>query len=195
MIFSGCTLIALVAVCLSRSHQENSAFGIVYGICLLACSLCSYLYTTRFSGLSNAFLRQLDHAAIFLLIAGTYTPFTIADPAGLFGIRLLYWVWSLALTGVTMRLIFRDGYDKLFVGLYVMLGWLFIAAIADASRSISTLSLVFLGLGALTYSIGAVIFARNKSRWADPIWHASVLIASVFHFVAIMIFVTQSTGA
>src|SRR5690606_23343082 len=85
---------------LSAGTSESGIAGIVYGLTLLACSACSYLYNMREESPRRWLLRYLDHGAIFLLIAGTYTPFVVNGVAGPFGISLLIWVWSLALFGI-----------------------------------------------------------------------------------------------
>ncbi len=77
-------------------------------------------------------------------------------------------------------------YDRLFVGLYVALGWLFLTAIPDIMHHVSGFSMIFLALGAIVYSLGAVIFARDIGHWTDPVWHACVLGASALHFIAVL---------
>ncbi len=94
--WSGCALLCLIIVNIVQPHRYGSAESLIYGICLFVCSFFSYLYTTRYTRLRASLLRKLDHAAIFLLIAGTYTPFAVAGINGPLGIRLLYWIWALA---------------------------------------------------------------------------------------------------
>ncbi len=159
---------------------------IVYGTCLFTCSFFSYLYNVRFPLLSASILRRLDHAAIFLLIAGTYTPFAIENIRSLFGISLLYLTWGLAITGIGLRLIFRERYNRMFIGLYLMFGWLFLTALPDILRHLPSTPLLFLAAGAVVYSVGAAIFARDIGRWTDPVWHACVLCASALHFMAVL---------
>jgi hemolysin III len=174
-----------------RPRHGSSVGSLVYGVCLFLCGLFSYLYTTRFSGLPTPLLRHLDHAAIFLLIAGTYTPFATREILGPFKIRLLHWVWGIAFMGIILRLITEAGYDRIFVMLYVGMGWIFLTAMRDVIRYISGFALTFLALGAVIYSMGAIIFTLNLTDWTDPIWHSCVIGAATLHFIAVLSLLTR----
>lgn len=178
-------MVGLVSLKLLRPQLDRGTEGLVYGTCLFLCALCSYLYTTRFPVFPVALLRQFDHAAIFLLIAGTYTPFATLDIRGPFKIRLLHWIWGMAFTGIILRLILTTGHDLIFVFLYVAMGWIFLTALRDVVRHISRFSLIFLAGGAVVYTTGATLFALNLTIWTDPIWHGCVLVAAMLHFTAI----------
>jgi hemolysin III len=184
VLLSACGLMAFFVLLYVRPHLDVGA-SLVYGASLFACSLCSYLYNAKLFPSAITLLRRLDHAAIFLLIAGTYTPFLTKDVTGLFHISLMYWIWALAFTGIIMRLIVRQGYDRMFVGLYLLLGWSFVMALPQILRQTPEFPLVFLGLGAVFYSIGALIFAKDIGRWTDPVWHGFVLTAASLHFIAV----------
>jgi len=170
----------------SSFKPVDAGIGImIYGLSLLACSFCSYMYTIRSDVRGSRAWRHLDHAAIFLLIAGTYTPFAL-NIAGPFGIKLIYTIWALAITGVVLRLLIRQGYERLFVGLYVLIGWLFITAITDVVTILDRVPLILLGAGAAAYTIGAGLFARDIGKWTDPVWHAFVFVGAYFHFLAVL---------
>jgi len=186
LLFSIAALATLVALATMHPHHPASLASVIYGACLFLCALSSFLYTRRASAASNPLLRHLDHAAIFLLIAGTYTPFAGGGITGLFGVSLLTIIWVLALGGVVLRLLIRRGYDRLFVGLYIAIGWIFVTALHDITQRIALQPLVFLGLGAVTYSLGAILFARDIGRWTDPVWHGCVLAAAFLHFLAVL---------
>lgn len=160
--------------------------AIVYGGCLLACSLCSCVYTRRANAADRPFWRQLDHAAIFLLIAGTYTPFVLTIQ-GPFGIGLIYLTWGLAIFGIVARLSVRRGYDRLFIGLYLLIGWIFVTALPDILAQTNHLSLWFMAAGAVSYTLGALLFAKDIGVWTDPVWHGFVLGGCVTHFIAVLI--------
>ena len=183
--FSLLAMAALAAIAFHHPDATTAVSAVVYGACLVACSLCSYMYTIRIHPESRRIWRHLDHAAIFLLIAGTYTPFALTI-IGPFGIPLVYSIWVFALAGLTLRLIIRRGYERLFIGLYLIVGWLFVTAITDVIRNIDHLPLMLLAAGAAAYSVGAVIFARDIGRWTDPIWHSFVFIGSYLHFLAVL---------
>jgi hemolysin III len=184
-LLSALGLATLIYLNLSQPHRDGTGKTILYGFCLFACSLFSYLYNARLFPRALALLRKLDHAAIFLLIAGTYTPFLSLNIHGLFDVPLLYWIWGCALAGMALRLKLGARHDRIFVGFYIMLGWLFVMALPDIMRDTTHFSLLFLGMGAVFYSVGALIFARDIGKWTDPVWHTFVLVAAALHFVAV----------
>jgi len=159
--------------------------SLVFGVCLLLCSCCSYSYNlleTRW----RPMLRLLDHGAIFLLIAGTYTPFVVTGIAGPFGLGLLEWVWGLALGGIAMKLILRERWDRLFVPLYLALGWLFLSALQSFVALNSAPSLVLLLIGGAAYTVGAAIYFRGIGPWTDAVWHGCVFVGSLSHLLAVI---------
>lgn len=181
------SLMAMAAMVVVAMMQPVAAAvgNVVYGITLVICSLCSYFYTIRIDLDGSRLWRHLDHAGIFLLIAGTYTPFAL-NVVGLMGIKLIYPIWILALLGVALRLIIRRGYERLFVGLYILIGWVFVTALPGVIAAINHTSLVLLGAGALAYTIGAILFARDIGRWTDPVWHGFVFAGAYLHFLAVL---------
>src|SRR5471032_2398967 len=138
--FSGGALIGLVVLAFA-SH--GTAASLIYGICLVLCSLFSYLYNMLETARRRGVLRYLDHAAIFLLIAGTYTPFAIGF-RGPFGFALLEWVWGLAIVGIVLKLLLFGRYDRVFVGIYLAIGWLFVSALNQFLALITPSALIFL---------------------------------------------------
>lgn len=184
--FCTCALSILFALKYLYPPHTRSVQSLIYGICLFLCGLCSYLYTTRYTGLSLNLLRHFDHAAIFLLIAGTYTPFATKEIKGPFNIRLLHWIWSIACVGIILRLILENQYDRVFVALYVAMGWVFVMSLKSVLKHVPHFSLWLLGSGAAVYTIGAVIFFANLTVWTDSIWHICVMTAAVLHFISIL---------
>jgi hemolysin III len=183
--------LAVLAIIAFAAHDAAS---LVYGLCLAACSLCSFLYNMLEHAKRRDVLRYLDHAAIFLLIAGTYTPFAAAGLHGPFGVSLLAWVWALAVIGIVLKLVLSKAHDRAFVGLYLAMGWLFVTAADEVWRHVPPLSLALLALGGLAYTAGAIIYARDIGRWTDPVWHSFVLAGTVTHFLAVVAF-RLSAGA
>ena len=184
-------LILILAPVLSPAASRNGVAGILYGVTLLLCSLCSYLYNMREDSPRRWLLRYLDHSAIFLLIAGTYTPFVVKGVPGPFGVSFLAWIWGLALFGIALKLILRGRHDRVFVGLYLILGWLFLYAVEPFVTLNPLASLIFLAVGGVAYTIGAVIYGRDIGNWTDPVWHGCVLTGSGTHFVAVVILIVQ----
>ena len=189
--FSALALAGLLILLLGLRAGPSGFAGIVFGISLLLCSLCSYLYNMREDSRWRWLLRYFDHGAIFLLIAGTYTPFVIQGVEGPFGISFLVWIWGLALVGIALKLLLRGRHDRVFVALYLAMGWLFLSAL-DPFITLNPLSaLVFLIIGGLAYTVGAVIYGRDIGNWTDPVWHGCVLTGSGTHFVAVVLLMVQ----
>lgn len=185
MALGGGALIGLIALGLALADPQRRTASLVFGVCLLLCSSCSFLYNMLETSW-RPLLRQLDHCAIFLLIAGTYTPFVVSGVRGPLGLNLLGWVWGLALFGIAVKLLARGRHDKLFVGLYLALGWLFVSALGRFVEINSIESLILLAVGGAAYTIGAMVFFRGIGPWTDAVWHGCVFIGSLSHFLAVV---------
>src|SRR3984893_7203352 len=164
--------LAVLAIIAFAAHDGAS---LVYGLCLAACSLCSFLYNMLEHAKRRDVLRYLDHAAIFLLIAGTYTPFAAAGLHGPFGVSLLAVGWPLPVICIVLKLVLSKAHDRAFVGLYLAMGWLFVTAADEVWRHVPPLSLGLLAVGGLAYTVGAIIYARDIGRWTDPVWPSFVV--------------------
>jgi hemolysin III len=186
--FSGGALVGLVALALAR---HGTGASLIYGVCLVLCSLFSYLYNMLETARRRGLLRYLDHAAIFLLIAGTYTPFA-SGFEGPFGFGLLECVWGLAIVGIVLKLLLFGSYDRLFVGIYLAIGWLFVSALNQFLAMVTPSSLVFLTIGGVAYTVGALIYARDIGRWTAAVWHGCVLTGKLTHFIAVVLLLTAS---
>jgi len=182
--FGAAGLGLLLTLALVQRDAAFAATRLIYGSSLVACALCSFLYNMLETASRRDLLRRLDHAAIFLLIAGTYTPFA-GGLHGLFGIRLLVWVWAIALIGVLLKLVIGKAFERGFVALYLALGWLAVTAGRDMA-SLPVVPLVLLGIGGIAYTVGALIYARDIGRWTDPVWHSCVLTGNIIHFLAVV---------
>jgi hemolysin III len=159
---------------------------LVYGASLVACSLFSFLYNTLERARRRHLLRLCDHACIFLLIAGTYTPFNVIALKDGMGETLLTTVWSLALVGIVLKFVANEAWDRAFVAVYIGLGWL---AVVDFNGFVSSLApeaLALLAAGGIAYTVGAIIYARDVGHWTDPVWHALVLVGCAAHFFAVV---------
>ena len=166
------------------SWTQTLAVG-TYAACLVATFLCSAAYNLA-SPRRQPLLRRLDHAAIFLMIAGSYTPFTTQRLHGALALYMTLLVWLTAAGGVLGKL-FLPGLSKTFwIGVYLALGWLAIVAIRPllATGSIITLSLL-IG-GGLVYSTGVLVYVRKQLRFRRAVWHSFVLAAAATHYAAVL---------
>lgn len=182
-------LAVLVAFSALNGDSWHIVSTSIYGATLI------FLYTssTLYHGIPNPnakkILQQLDHAAIYLLIAGTYTPFTLVSLRGELGWTLFGIVWALALIGVALEFTAKQKLKRVSVGIYLALGWLIIVAIKPMITSIGQGGLTLLVAGGLCYSLGVIFYVRKSMTYHHAIWHLFVLAGSACHFFAIFFYV------
>jgi hemolysin III len=160
--------------------------GIIYGISLLLLYLASSIYHGTPRSGCNPLLQRLDHAAIFILIAGTYTPFLLTKLRGTLGWITFGLVWSLAVGALVAKLILTQSFVKPPVWLYVVMGWFAVPAFNGSVRSIGTASLIFLLIGGLFYTSGIIFYRWRQLPFSHAIWHLFVIGGSVFHFFSVV---------
>lgn len=163
----------------------------LYALGLITSFSLSAAYNLTLHAPSRAILRRLDHAAIFLLIAGTYTPLALLGLGGWQGTALALATWGLALIGLVMKLCFFPRWDRAGFVLYLGQGWLGLLAIWPLVHSLPPLALALLLAGGLTYTVGTVFYHRDGLPYARAIWHLHVLAAAAAHYVAVIL-VTQT---
>lgn len=164
----------------------------VYGLGLLAMLACSALYNMTHHITWKARFRRLDHAAIFIMIAGSYTPLALVVIGGSWGYGLLAFVWTVALAGAAMKLCYPLRYDGLSVIAYLLLGWSMVVAFEPLLNNASTTGLVLLITGGALYSLGVIFHLWEKLPYQTAIWHIFVLAAAACHFSAILVDVAIS---
>jgi len=161
----------------------------IYGSSLVILYLASTLFhATRKQKLRNK-LNIFDHASIYVLIAGTYTPFLLVTLRGPWGWSLLGVIWALAIGGIVFKLFFTGKYDIISALIYIAMGWLIIIAIKPMNEQLSSDGLLWLLGGGISYSIGAVFYLLNKMPYNHAIFHIWVLLGSFAHFVAVFWYV------
>jgi hemolysin III len=173
----------LVGVAAPRSVFFSS---IVYSFCLLTMLACSAAYHLVSNPSRRASLRQLDHTAIFLMIAGTYTPFTICRLHGVWAIGMTGAVWTGAVMGAVMKLICPRSVERVSIVAYLALGWMILVGIRPFLGSVDVLTAVLMGVGGVLYSIGVGFHAWRALPFHNAIWHSFVLVAASCHYAAIL---------
>lgn len=168
----------------SRSILVSVAAGL-YGIGLLAMLGSSALYHLVKEGRWTPRLRQLDHAAIFVMIAGTYTPVVVLAIPGPWGWSLLTVVWAGAVAGAAVKLLAPGRFERLSVLAYLVLGWAGMAAIGPLLDALRAPDMVLLATGGLLYSLGVLMHLSTRLRYHNALWHLFVLVAAGCHFVAV----------
>jgi hemolysin III len=157
----------------------------IYCAGLLAMLGCSGAYHLLPASAWKPVLRRLDHAAIFLKIAATYTPFALVNLGGATGLGLLAAVWSVALLGATAKLLLPNDWDRFAIVLYLALGWSGVALIGPLVVALPRGALVLLAAGGIVYSLGVIVFVRERLPYQTAIWHAFVLVGTACHFGAV----------
>ena len=165
----------------------------IYGATLITLYTASTLYHGVTIPKLKLILQKLDHAAIFLLIAGTYTPFLLVNLRGGWGWTLFGMVWSIAIAGMLMELIVKQRYQRLSLALYLGLGWLIMVAIGPMLENVAPGGLLLLLAGGLFYSLGVIFFVWKTLLYHHAIWHVFVLAGSLSHFLAIFMYVIPSS--
>jgi hemolysin III len=157
----------------------------IYSAGMLAMLGCSAAYHMIPAAGWKGFLRRLDHAAIFLKIAGTYTPFAAIKIGGAAGLALLGTVWSVALFGSAAKMLLASTWDRLAIPLYLTLGWGGIVMVHDLAASATLPSLVLLGAGGVLYTVGVAFHLWRSLPYQNAVWHAFVLAGTGCHFGAV----------
>lgn len=189
-----------VAVLLALAARRQDGMVVVgvalYSVGLIAMLVASALANHDLAERSPRMERRerFDHAAIFLMIAGTYTPFTLTALAGAWGWGLLAFVWILALVGAGLRLAGRLNYG-LSIALYLLLGWSVLPAVKPLTAALAIAPLLLLVIGGVVYSTGVVVFTLSRLPYHTVIWHAMVMIAAGCHYAAVLTGVVLAEGA
>jgi hemolysin III len=131
-------------------------------------------------------LRRFDHAAIYVLIAATYTPFIMQMKDSVFAVALLIGVWCVAFVGIVLKLFLPGRLDRLSVGLYLAMGWSGFMVYDTMVASLPTLTVWFIAVGGLLYSFGVIFHAWQRLRFQNAIWHSFVLLGAACHYTAVL---------
>ncbi|MDI1301852.1 MAG: hemolysin III family protein [bacterium] len=165
----------------------------IYGASLVILFLSSTLYHSFTHAPTKAVLKRLDHCAIFLLIAGTYTPFLMISLHTRTATTLLIALWLLAFAGVVFKLFFVHKFKRASLITYLVMGWLALIVGPDLYRALPAPAFTLLIAGGLSYTVGAAFYAAKQYRYTHAIWHLFVLAGAACHCVAIAVYVIPST--
>lgn len=186
------SIVGLIFLLTTPLAQENSqrllSFG-VYGLSLIALYAASTCYHAVRQPNLKKILRTVDHCAIYTLIAGSYTPFTLLILGEIWGWPLFCIVWSLAFIGVSCKIFFRHKYKVLSTSIYLFMGWLVVIAAEPLIRSFHYEGLCWLLAGGFSYTFGVIFYLKDKKRFYHMIWHLFVLGGSICHYLAILFYI------
>jgi hemolysin III len=184
--------VALVALAWENGDALHVASLSVYGASLVTLYAASTLYHGVRGERAKGLLQVFDHCGIYLLIAGTYTPFTLLMLRGGWGWTLFGLAWGIAVAGIVFRLVFGTRHRAVAVASYVALGWLCVVAIKPMLTLIPAGALAWLVAGGVAYTSGVFFFASKRVRHGHAIWHLFVLCGSVCHYLAVVLYVVPT---
>lgn len=186
------SLAAITLLIVFAAHQNDGlklASSLVFGCTLLFMYTSSTLYHSLSDPKLKHLFRIIDHASIYLLIAGSYTPFMLVTLKGPWGWGMFVVVWSLAFAGVLFKMFFVHKFDLLSTVIYLLMGWMSLIVIKPIYELLPFGGLVCVVAGGLCYTIGVIFYAWERLRFSHVLWHLFVLAGSIFHFFAVLFYV------
>ena len=184
-------LTAFAAIYGNARHMVSVS---IYGATMILLYTASTLYHSIQYPRAKSILQVLDHSAIYLLIAGTYTPFTLVSLRGEWGWWLFGVIWGLALFGVVFQLSSMRRWQTVSLGLYIGMGWAIVVAIRPLIAAVPPGGIVFLILGGLAYTTGIPFYCWKNLKFHHAVWHLFVLTGTILHFFAVLFYVLPMSG-
>ena len=182
-------LVVLVVAAWTRGDSRHVVGCSIFGTTLVLLYAASTIYHSSRKPETKRIFQLLDHIAIYLLIAGTYTPFALVCMRDSGGMLLLVVVWALAAVGIVLELVRSSRTRRTSVALYLVMGWLAVFALDPLVRNVEPQGVALLALGGVTYSLGVVFYAWERLPYNHAVWHGFVLGGSAFHFSFVLGFV------
>ena len=186
------SIIALVLLIIKAVQQDNIWMMIsfpIFGVSLILLYLASTLYHASKEPQKRFKLKVFDHAAIYVLIAGSYTPFTLVSLNGETGWLIFSMVWVMAFTGIILKLFFTGKFKIVSTAMYVLMGWLIVFYFQELTAHLHEKGVFYLILGGVLYTIGAILYSIKKIKFNHAIFHFFVLAGSFCHFLSIYLYV------
>ena len=188
----GLTVLIILAV------QNNNIYQIISFSIFGTTLVLLYLASTLYHGFQNPRIKKIfksfDHASIYLLIAGTYTPFLLISLRDTTGLTMMVVVWAIALAGVVYKIFFIEKFHVLSVISYILLGWLCVFVFKEMLVSIPIGGIIWLVVGGLFYMVGIIFYALQKIPYMHVVWHFFVLAGSICHYFAVLLYLTPSSS-
>ncbi len=177
-------LVVMVVIATLRGTSSHVVACAVYGVSLVLLYLSSTLYHALTNGRAKRVFRILDHSSIYVLIAGTYTPFTLVTLRGVWGWVLFGIVWTLAVMGIVFKCFFTGRLHILSTAVYILMGWIAVVAIRPLLQALPWPGFLLVLAGGVLYTLGVAFFVR-RWKYSHAIWHLLVLAGSICHFLAV----------
>ena len=186
------SIIALVLLVVHASSHGNAWHIIsfaIFGTSLIILFAASTIYHSTRQPAARLRMRVVDHASIYVLIAGTYTPFTLVTLNGSTGWTIFAISWSMALVGIVLKLFFTGRYKLLSTSMYVFMGWIILFALDPLLHNLPPDGLFWLVAGGVAYTLGAILYSIKKIKFNHAIFHVFVLLGAASHFIAVYFYV------
>lgn len=172
------------------ASRNGGATGVVAASVFGATMILMYLMSTLYHALPKSrakwVFHTLDHCAIYVLIAGTYTPFTLVVIGGGLGWSMFGTIWGLAIVGIVFKAVGRMRHPVLSTAIYIVMGWLLIVAIKPLWHELPLWGVIWLAAGGIAYTLGVAFFAATELRYSHLVWHLFVLAGTTCHFIAVL---------
>ena len=178
--------IILISISIQSGDIWRLSSYIIYGISLTMLYLFSTIYHSVRSSRIKSIFRRIDHSAIYLLIAGTYTPVILISLRTTWVVFLLPVIWIMAIIGIYIKSFNIDKYEKLSLFFYIFMGWLSLIAIKPLINSVPIETFIFILIGGISYTFGVVFYLWRHLPFQHAIWHIFVLIGSILHYIGIL---------
>jgi hemolysin III len=165
------------------------ASSVVYGASLVILYAASTFYHSAVTPHRKSLLQLVDHCCIYLLIAGSYTPFLLVVLRSSFGLGMLAVVWAIAAFGIAMKIIFRERFNAVGIAMYLIMGWLGVIAVQPLYFALGLVPLILVVAGGVSYTLGMIFFGWKSLKHHHAIFHIFVLMGSIFHYAAVVLYV------
>jgi len=186
--FIGLVILVIRAV---GNGGANQIFSFsIYGISLTALYLSSSLYHGLQNPRARKFFRVMDHSTIYLLIAGSYTPFLLVGVQGRLSWIMMIIIWALAFIGIAFKIFLINRFMKASVVVYLLMGWLSVVMLKELAANVPVGALIWLGIGGILYTVGVVFYSLKKIPYMHVVWHFFVLGGSFCHYMAVFIYLS-----
>lgn len=183
--------IILVVKAALSGDSWSIAGGIVYGITLIIMYTMSTLYHAITNKTAKKVFRILDHCTIFLLITGTYTPYTLITLKGTLGWIVFGVLWGITAVGIVLNSISVEKFKKFSLFCYIGMGWAVVFTMGNFLKIMDPVGLAFLFIGGFFYTVGVIFYALKKVKYMHSVWHLFVLAGSIFHYFSILLYVIK----
>lgn len=191
VLLSIAALVLLIVFAVIYSDGYGLASAIVYGISLILLYTMSMVYHIVQNKTAKKVLRIFDHCSIFILIAGTYTPYLLGPLRSPLGWTIFGIIWGVTVIGILMNAISLERFRILSLVCYVLMGWGIVLSIKPLAENLALPGLILLVAGGLVYTVGVVFYVLKKYRYMHSVWHLFVLAGSVCHYFSILLFVLK----